>query len=129
MNRREFLRSVGLLATLPMAFPTVSEGQQASPDLLAIIRAAQVSPDGSDYFAFIHPCTMKSIREYEVRGAWEFAWRRYRVTRAEGLCGYLEPRAVWERFNQYEDPFKIAVSGEIGRFEGVRIIETAEVGQ
>jgi hypothetical protein len=116
-TRREFLRSVGLLAALPGLFPLIPAGEKFTKGGMQMLMAHRwVMPDA--YAVFLHPENWRSINEYAPRGRWEWAYRRYRVARQEGVCGYLEPRAIVERFAMEKRPIPM----EVGRYEGIRFI-------
>jgi hypothetical protein len=125
-TRREFLRSVGLLAALPGLFPLIPAGEKFTKSgmqlLMEHMRRAHVEAYDGFYTMFVHPIIWRDVCEYEPRGRWEWAYRRYRVARQEGVCGYLEPRAIVERFAMKEMPIPM----EVGQYESFRFIYPAE---
>lgn len=128
MNRRGFLASLAALAAAPF-MPVVRRSTE-------FIRARFITRSvilneawmaaaerGYGYVAFVHPSIAQELWEMSGRGRWEVAWRRYRVARREGVCGYLPPNAILERFT--EAPALTVPRGALGGYEGMRILERA----
>lgn len=130
-TRRDFLKAGAALAAgaaLPLPPEQVWEigPTMTLADLQRILRKAAM-PAVDEYVAFVHPSNWRSIREYEARGRWELAYRRYRIARRENVCGYLPPREIIQRFTEVSDEMLDDMraqmrAGEIGRYESFRFI-------
>ncbi len=126
MKRRDFLKaSAGVAAGI--AIPGFDLSSRPDETAVAIFefgsRMRVVTLVPSEYFCFMHPAAIDSLRRSEERGRWTAAWRAYRLARRKNVCRYLRPHEVLARFG----PPSLMPRGQIGRLGGFRIIETARV--
>lgn len=122
MNRRGFFASLAALAAgalLPVAKVRDQLGARGWIKTRFFTRKVIVFGAEPSYIAYIHPSLERDLREMCARGEWAQAWRAYRVARRENVCGYLPARLVWERFSI---PRSLGSVGEIGSFDGIKII-------
>jgi hypothetical protein len=129
MNRRDFLK---LAAATPVAAALPASASTAQvPPSIAAIKAATLKalfPADRDYFAIVHPSCWLDIRRMVVRDLWALEYRDWRKTVRAGLQVetlrevmervHLEAQGHWRRLQDWNK------SGEIGRIESVRFIQT-----
>lgn len=122
MKRRDFLKAGAAGAasvTIPLDVFALNERALTREMLRSMMAPMAEHAIEQPYHAFLHPATWKRIREFEHRTYWKHAWRRYRLARREGVCGYLSAHDVWDRFHPPVHP--AFAHGEIGRYVGIRI--------
>lgn len=130
MNRRGFLSSILAAVLAPWAARAKAIPARFITRSVILNEAwmAGIEPEDGNYVAFIHPTCWRDIREYGARGRWEIAWHDYRVALSAQRCSPMSARDVLARFGP-KNPGPDGVGPEIGFFESVRFIESAEIPQ
>jgi len=129
MKRRTFLQ---FLAAAPAAAVLPAPAPTADSITAGIVRNIEaLNKLRNDYFAFIHPSMWFDIRRLRARELWYGAYREWR----RGGRGPETLRQVMARVKKSaEEPVVQTMReglmdalkyGSIGRYEGVRIIESA----
>lgn len=131
MNRRDFLKATAGLAAgaaVPAGpGPVIGVDLAAGPDRMAefglvrsMVEAQQVV--NGNYFAFLSPRQYRDLLDMEARDRWRRAYRAFRVHCREcGMRFRMDPYDVLRDFGKSKVGLR---EGELGRFEGIKIIES-----
>ena len=125
MNRREFIqRAVAAISAVFVSGVAVAKSSPISGFYEAIQNAAISPKDDGDYIYVVHPKTWGDFVSIHRREQWTDAHRAWRKA---GKPAPETAQSIWDRYGETFDPRAMAASGEIGRFEGVRFIESRSV--
>ncbi len=127
MNRRDFLKATAAITACAAPPAGALSALSSAPDPaleVSIFRQirdyleAQRELNGY-YWLLCHPRQFRDILDIEARERWALAYRAFRVASRERFIEY-DPRAVLRDFG---GPQRSTFSGEVGRLNGVQIIE------
>lgn len=121
MKRREFMKIAAAFTAWPQAALLNDRPRAESVADFSNLAEAALEAEDESFFVFLHPSTYASIVAIHAREKWRQEWRRQRLARQ----GIFEAHGMrWHGpVIGWHDPMPV----EIGRIDGVRIIELEEV--